>query len=125
MNVTISMESTSIKDKETIIISKDNPKGDILINKEFQDLIHMRAEERRRPPKELRNFLKKRSEIYGIQTIKEEKKVDENTQKKFMIIEYRYNGTNKNQEVNIVLQKIRICFSMSSMARLYQYYSYY
>ena len=125
MNVTISMESTSIKDKETIIISKDNPKGDILINKEFQDLIHMRAEERRRPPKELRNFLKKRSEIYGIQTIKEEKKVDENIQKKFMIIEYRYNGTNKNQEVNIVLQKIRICFSMSSMARLYQYYSYY
>ena len=72
MNVTISMESTSIKDKETIIISKDNPKGDILINKEFQDLIHMRAEERRRPPKELRNFLKKRSEIYGIQTVKED-----------------------------------------------------
>jgi hypothetical protein len=85
----------------------------------------MRAEERRRPPKELRNFLKKRSEIYGIQTIKEEKKVDENVEKKFMIIEYRYNGTNKNQEVNIVLQKIRICFSMSSMARLYQYHSYY
>ena len=45
MNIDISMESTGIKDMETIIISKDNPKGDILVNPEFQDLIHMRAEE--------------------------------------------------------------------------------
>ena len=42
-----------------------------------------------------------------------------------MKIEYRYNGITKTQEVNIILQKIRICFSMSAMARLYQYYSYY
>ena len=32
MDVNISMESTSIKDMETIIISKENPKGDIFID---------------------------------------------------------------------------------------------
>ena len=126
MDVNISMESTGIKDKEAIIISKDNPKGDILVNKEFQDLIHMRADEGRRiMPRDRQRYMKKRSKLYGIKTIEEEDKEDENIKKKFMIIEYRFNNSNKNQEVNIILQKIRICFSMSSMARLYQFYSYY
>ena len=126
MEVIISMVSTAIKDVETIIVSKNNPRGDILINKEFQNLIHMRAHDlERKPTKDERRFLKKRSEIFGIKVLPEEIKEKENEENKFMVIEYKYNVTNQNQEVNIVLQKIRICFSMSSMARLYQYYSYY
>ena len=42
-----------------------------------------------------------------------------------MKISYKSNNITKTQEVNIVLEEIRICFSMSSMARLYQFYSYY
>ena len=124
MEVDISMESTSIKDMETLIISKENPKGDILINKEFQYLIHMRAEEPLRPFRDYKRFLKKSSDYYGIEIVKNEKKKEENN-KKFMTIEYRSNGVNKTQEVNIILEKIRICFSMSSMVRLYQFYNYY
>jgi hypothetical protein len=41
MDVDITMESTNLKDKETIILSRENPKGDLLINKEFQDMIKM------------------------------------------------------------------------------------
>ena len=125
MSVDISMESTAIKDMETLIISKDNPKGDILINKEFQNLIHMiPQEEENKQTKDERRFFRKRSKIYGIQLLEEENKIKENLNK-FMTIEYRQNGIDKSQEVNIVLQKIRICFSMSFMARLYQFYSYY
>ena len=128
MLVDISMESTSIKDMETLIISKDNPKGDILINKEFQNMIQMHAgreKEDRLEKREERHYAKKRNNIYGIKMKEIIKKEDELKDKKFMIIEYRFNGSNKAQEVNIVLQKIRICFSMSSMARLYQFYNYY
>ena len=63
MLVDISMESTSIKDMETLIISKDNPKGDILINKEFQNMIQMHAgreKEDRLEKREERHYAKKR-----------------------------------------------------------------
>ena len=69
MLVDISMESTSIKDMETLIISKDNPKGDILINKEFQNMIQMHAgreREERLEKREERHYAKKRNNIYGI-----------------------------------------------------------
>ena len=132
MNVDISMESTGVIDKETIILSKDNPKGDSLINKEFQDMIQMYSRERR-PFRSLEGNNVSRSQSgflaiakeQGIEIVREPRKEDDNQKKKFMMIEYRYNGTTKSQEVNIVLQKIRICFSMSAMARLYQYYNYY
>ena len=29
------------------------------------------------------------------------------------------------QTVDVILQRIRVCFSMSTMARLYQFYTYY
>jgi hypothetical protein len=41
MNVDITMESTGVKYKETLILSRDNPQGDSLINNEFQDMIQM------------------------------------------------------------------------------------
>ena len=44
---------------------------------------------------------------------------------KFLLVEYRYDGISKKQKVNVIMQKIRICFSMSTMARLYQFYSHY
>ena len=34
MDVDITMDSTGVKDKETLIISKEKPMGDSLINKE-------------------------------------------------------------------------------------------
>ena len=61
----------------------------------------------------------------GVEIVREPIKEEDPKNKKFMLIEYRYNGITKAQEVNVVLQKIRICFSMSAMARLYQYYNYY
>ena len=133
MDVDITMDSTGVKDKETLIISKEKPMGDSLINKEFQDMIKMYSKERRSyQSTEGSNFSRTQSSMFfmgkeaGIEIIKEDKKEKENEKnKKFMTIEYRYNGITKEQQVNIILQKIRICFSMSSMARLYQYYSYY
>ena len=126
MAVGISMGSTKITDMETLIISKENPKGDILVNKEFQDLIKMTAEERQqKPDKHIRSFLRKRSEILGIEVIRQKKNEEDDKDKKFMIIEYKANSANKSQEINIILQEIRICFSMSSMARLYQFYNHY
>ena len=131
MDVDITMESTGLKDKETLIVSKEKPMGDSLINKEFQDMIKMFSKEsRNRQSTEGSNFTRTQSSFFnmckeeGIELIREEKKENEN-EKKFMKIEYRYNGITKAQQVNIILQKIRICFSMSAMARLYQYYSYY
>ena len=130
MDVDITMESTNLKDKETIILSRENPKGDLLINKEFQDMIKMYTRERR-PLKSSQgsNYSMTQSSMFnlkeaGIEIVKEEKR-ERNENKKFMTIEYRYNGITKMQEVNIVLQRIRICFSMSAMARLYQYYTHY
>jgi len=133
MDVDITMDSTGVKDKETLIISKEKPMGDSLINKEFQDMIKMYSKERRSyQSTEGSNFSRTQSSMFfmgkeaGIEIIKEDKKEKENEKnKKFMTIEYRYNGITKEQQVNIILQRIRICFSMSSMARLYQYYSYY
>ena len=132
MNVDITMESTGVKDKESIILSKDNPQGESLINKEFQDMIKMYSRERSSfQSKEGNNYTRSKSSIInmakeaGIEFVREEKKEKDNVNKKFMIIEYRYYANTKIQEVNIALQKIRICFSMSAMARLYQYYSYY
>ena len=132
MDVDITMESTGVKDKERLIISKDNPQGESLINREFQDMIQMYSKERRSfQSSEGSNYSRSKSSIFnmakeaGIEFVREEKKENENEKKKFMIIEYRYDIDTKIQEVNISLQKIRICFSMSAMARLYQYYSYY
>ena len=134
MDVDISMESTGIKDKETIILSKENPYGDPLINPEFQDMIEMYSRGRRHfEHREGSNVSRSKSSILGrvkeegIELVIERKGKDKENEKekKFMKIEYRYNGITKIQEVNIILQKIRICFSMSAMARLYQYYSYY
>ena len=126
MSVDISMESTGIKDMETIIISKDNPKGEILINEEFQDLIKMNFHEKKERRKQhLNRYMKKSSKIFKIYIVHEDEKREENKNEKFMKISYKSNNIAKTQEVNIVLEKIRICFSMSSMARLYQFYSYY
>ena len=136
MDVNISMESTGVKDKETIILSKENPSGEPLINKEFQEMIKMYSKEKRHfhsregsnVSRSRSNFFKRAEEegiVIDLKYLKKEKEGDNEKNKKFMIIEYRYNNISKSQEVNIVLQKIRICFSMSAMARLYQYYSYY
>ena len=144
MSVDISMESTSIKDMETVIMSKENPKGDILVNKEFQNLIEMIVDNKssqrnikrfKKQKSHIKHFMKKSSEIFGIEIRKEEKKKEENLiiedkkeekkNQKFMKIFYRSNNITKTQEVNIILEKIRLCFSNSSMIRLYQFYSYY
>ncbi len=118
MDVDITMDSTGVKDKETLIISKEKPMGDSLINKEFQDMIKMYSKERRSyQSTEGSNFSRTQSSMFfmgkeaGIEIIKEDKKEKENEKnKKFMTIEYRYNGITKEQQVNIILQKIRICF---------------
>ena len=133
MDVDISIESAGVRDKETIITSKNNLSGDSLINKEFQDMIQMYSSEKRRisQSREGSNFSRNQSSILrsrkeeGIEIVREPKKDEDPKNKKFMLIEYRYDGITKGQEVNVVLQKIRICFSMSAMARLYQYYNYY
>ena len=133
MDVDISIESAGVKDKETIITSKNNLAGDTLINKEFQDMIKMYSSERRplSQSREGSNFSRNQSSLLksrmdlGVEIVREPIKEEDPKNKKFMLIEYRYNGITKAQEVNVVLQKIRICFSMSAMARLYQYYNYY
>ena len=132
MGVNISIESAGVQDKETIISSNDNPKGDTLINKEFQDMIKMYTRERRSfQSSEGNNMSRSKSSLFGmgkesgIEIVRENRSEIDIKDKNFMLIEYKYNGITKKQEVNVILQKIRICFSMSAMARLYQYYSYY
>ena len=133
MNVDISIESAGVKDRETVITSKNNLLGDTLINKEFQYMIQMYSFERRMisQSREGSNLSKSQNSLFrsrmeeGIEIVREPRKDVDPKDKKFMLIEYRYDGITKAQEVNVVLQKIRICFSMSAMARLYQYYNYY
>ena len=136
MFVDISILSTIVKDKETKITEKSNSLGDPLINPDFQELIQMKSsvEENNLIQNKEQNKRKIKIpknddipfEIMQEEENEEEKKENDDEDKyKFMVIHYKKDNKTGKQKINILLQKIRICFSMNAMARAYQYYSYY
>ena len=132
MYVDISMLSTLVKDKETLITEKSDNTGDPLINPDFQELIQMKSTfsdkkiDKNDKKRKNRNIYNNEDMPFEIEQPEEnEEKKDDKNKHKFMLINYKKDNKTNHQTVKILLQKIQICFSMNVMARLYQYYSYY
>ena len=134
MFVDISILSTIVKDKETIITENSSSLGNPLINPDFQELIQMKStlsdnniNKSEKKNKNKRLFLDEEIpfEIVQPEEEEEEKDKEDKNKYKFMVINYKRDNKTGKQTINILLQKIQICFSMNAMARLYQYYSYY
>ena len=143
MYVDISILSTIVKDKETIITEKSNNLREPIINPDFQELIQMKStfpEENININKESQKN-KRKNKLFidkdiPFEIIHEEEGQNENIEDdeanrddknkyKFMVIHYYKDNKTGKQTLNILLQKIQICFSMNAMARAYQFYSYY
>ena len=142
MYVDISILSTMVKDKETLITEKSSNSGETLINPDFQELIQMKSTLQEKNINIDNKNKKRKNKIFMNEDIpfeiiseeedekeeEEENKENKHSDKnkyKFMVIHYYRDNKTGNQTINILLQKIQICFSMNAMARAYQYYSYY
>ena len=140
MYVDISILSTIVKDKETLITENSNILGDPLINPDFQELIQMKSTISENMIDLSKNINHKNKNklfinkdipfeiVHDDENNEEEKKENDELDKnkyKFMVIHYKKDNKTGNQKINVLLQKIQICFSMNAMARAYQYYSYY
>ena len=131
MKVDLSILSTGIRDEETFITDGSNPSGDTLVNKEFQGMISMNSDNKiiGLGSYDQSRMFSRGSSNYGnansVLIEQEEKPRDQLAPTKFLVVNYVSDPKTNMQNIDVILQKIHICFSMSTMARLYQYYNYY
>ena len=132
IKVDLSILETSIKDYETIITDPQMPKGKLLINEDFKDMIIMEDKKGigmvsmvMRKKESFASFsqddsiiIENKSEIIENNNAKKEIK-------KFLELKYSMDKEKNLQNIDIIIQNIVICFSMSTMIRLYQFYKYY
>ena len=133
INATLLIKSIGIIDKETLITNENNPKGDLYIDKEFQDIIKMDSgkDEKNKSSSCIINSENNREDSISIIDIdnydKENDKENnkENYDEFFMIIYFKYNNELETQTADISLKKIRICIAMSTFTRILQFSFYY
>ena len=134
IKVDLSILSMSIQDIETYITDPKKPEGTPLINSEFKDMLVMSSSEKgigivsltKLSKESLSNGSEGDSiEIDNSNNILDNGKKKDSKNDKFLVVKYFMDAVKQAQTVDVVLQRIRVCFSMSTMARLYQFYSYY
>ena len=134
ITVNLSILSMSIEDSETLITDPKKPKGDLLINEEFKDMLLMKSSIKgignvsmaQQSKGSMGSFLEEGSFIIE----KQERIIDTNQNKEkenkqFLEVKYFMNAKDNSQNIDVMLQNIKLCFSMSTMARLYQFYNYF
>ena len=143
INVDLSISSMSIEDSETLITDPKQPKGNLLINENFKNMLLMKSDKKgsgmlsivkrsvgsRESMSSLNEdslIIEKENPNKIIVNDKNDKN-DKNKNEKELFLEVKYlMDVEKNaQTIDVIVQNIRICFSMSTMTRLYQFYNYF
>ena len=139
ISLDLSILSMSIEDSETIITDPAEPNGIPLVNEQFKYMLlmisNMKGIDIVSMSKMSKGSIGSFSEDGSIMIdnddegfIKEKSKIkdkDKIKDEKFLVMKYFMNSNQNVQNIDIILQNIRICFAMSTMARIYQFYNYY
>ena len=135
MQLDLSILSMQIEDSETIITDPAEPKGDPLVNEQFKYMLLMKSNMKgidivsmsKKNKESLGSFSEEGSILIEDEVgfIKDKNKIKDLKDEKFLVMKYTMNKNQNLQNIDIILQNIRICFSMSTMARIYQFYNYY
>ena len=137
ITVDLSILSTSIEDSETLITDPNQPGGNLLINENFKNMLVMRSDKKGlglvsmvKLSRGSRDSIDSSSDGgFGIENqnmiIEHGKDNEKDKEKKFLEVKYLMDVAKNTQNVDVIIQNIKVCFSMSTMARLYQFYNYY
>ena len=136
VNANLLIRSIGIIDKETLITNENNPEGDLYMNKEFQHLIKMDSGENKKEidktssSQMFSRYSSDSSEDFHYENYSNDgknknmnKKDDHN--KYFMILNFKHDNDTQTQYADILLKKIKICISMSTISRVSQFAFYY
>ena len=144
-NALLLIKSIGVIDKETLITNENNPYGDLYINKDFQHIIKMDSGEdknemdsnsslqRYRISSDYyteESFVMPSMNDYLEENIISNKNNDINKDKDnydtfFMVLKFNHDNETQTQYADILLKKIKVCISMSTMGRISQFVLYY
>ena len=141
-NVTLLIKSIGIIDKETLITNINNPKGDSYTDKEFQHIIKMDSGEDNNEiyrDSSYDSYISSKdftiedpvlfNNLNEPKNVQKNKNNNKNVKDKyaeyFLVLKFNHNNELQAQFADILLKKIKVCVSMSSISRIMQFSLYY
>ena len=145
VNATLLIKSIGVIDKETLITNENNPKGDLYVDKEFQHLIKMDSgNNKNEVDRTISNssyrlssdFNREDSIAYNDLNDLENKEINNNINNNiikekekydqyFMVLKFQHDNEAQIQYADILLKKIKVCISMSTIGRIMKFGLYY
>ena len=142
-NATLLIKSIGVIDKETLITNENNPKGELYVDKEFQHIIKMDSGDNKNendrtwssPSYRLSSEYSREDSIAFTNTTEflvqdnnnniNNEDDNDKLEQYFMILNFEHNNEAQTQNADVLLKKIKVCVSMSTMGRLLQFSFYY